>query len=513
MTPPAVTPPDDPADETAPPPSALKVETASAAKWSGIAFVGRLLSRLVLTIPLAHLLAPHEFGIVGQASVMIAFAALFLDQGFSAALIQKRDVTRLDRGSVFQMNMASALALALLFFLSAPLIADFFHTGELEAVVRVLSIDFLFLGLAVVPRAMLQRKLRMRVIAVAEVGPAVIGTLIGIAAAYFGAEYWALVIQTLSADLMMAAILLVAAGRPALRGSREAMRGLRGFSLRVMGSQILGYASRNLDNVLIGRYLGPAALGLYALSYRTMMVGVQGIGQVANRVAFPVYSRLQDDRPALRRYFVGTAGLLALGSSPLLVLVILAAPLGVPFVFGEAWRGAVVPMQILAGIGLMQAVLTTTGTVFLACGRADWQLRWTIGSTIVVVSSFVLGLQWGIEGVAACYAVASLAMAPLSVYFVGRLLDFSVPYFFKTLIPPAGASLCLVAAWVGADFGLQALDAPAAVKLAVCSVVALAAYLAALRLVWPAELARARELAGLMVRGGPNTERLAAESE
>jgi PST family polysaccharide transporter len=172
-------------------------------------------------------------------------------------------------------------------------------------------------------------------------------------------------------------------------------------------------------------------------------------------------------------------------------------------VFGDAWRGAVEPMQILACVGLSQAVLTTVGPVFLACGRADWQLRWGVGSSFVVIGSFALGLQWGIVGVAACYAVASVAMAPLSIHLAGRLLDFSILDFLRALVAPAGASLFLAAAWGASDLGLQALDAPAAVKLAVCTAAALGAYFGSLRLLWPAELARARELLRLMVRGGP----------
>ncbi len=465
-----------------------------------VGVTGRQGIRLLFTLVLARILGPESFGIVAQAMVVIALTALFLEQGLAAALIQKRELSDEDVGSVFWVNVVSAVCFGALALAVAPLVASFFHSDELTPIVRVLAISIVALALAVVPRALLSRGLRFREIALAEVAAACVGGAAGILALLLEAGYWALVVQTIVTDVCVLVGLALAAGRLPLKWSFEALRGLWGFSARVFAFHVTSALNRNIDNVLIGRYLGATQLGYYALSYRTMMLPIQNLGVVANRVTLPLYSRLQDQPDRLRRQYLAGARLIALIAFPGMGLVIVGAPLGVPLVFGDAWAPAAVPMQILAVAGMRQSVLATTGGVLAGCGKPEWLLRYGLVTSLVTIASIVVGLQWGIVGVAVAYTLGTVLLAPWSVHLVGRLLSFGIRQFAEELLPVTIATVMLIIIGSLVQAGVAASGAPEPVTLMLGLFASTIAYVLVLRLRWPDELTKGRAFLGLMLK-------------
>ena len=161
----------------------FRISAASAARWGFISFAGEQFLRLALTVPLARVLGPDNWGILAQAAIYISFTSLFIDQGFGAALIQKKTVVPRDLGSAFWLNIGSATLLAAITVPLAPLVANFFHTPELTSVLLVLSLAFILRGLGVVPRALLTRDLKMRTLAFVQIGSALVAGAIAICAA------------------------------------------------------------------------------------------------------------------------------------------------------------------------------------------------------------------------------------------------------------------------------------------------------------------------------------------
>lgn len=402
---------------------------------------GRQGLRFAFVLILARLVGPEEFGVVAQALIVVTFLTLLLDQGLGATLVQRSTLESAHIGAIFSLNLVTTLALTLATIATAPLVADFFHTPDLTEVLRALSVTVLFLGIGVVPRAVLSRAMRFRPLALAEVGASVVGGVAGTAVAVAGGGYWALVVHVVVTDACAAVAMFAATGRLPLRSTRSAMAEIWGFSSRVLAFSLVNYLTRNLDNVLVGRYLGATPLAFYSLSYRTLMVPVVMLSQVANRVALPIYSRAQDDVPRLRATYFRNTRLIALVAFPLMALVVVLAPLGVPLVFGDDWRPAVVPMQILALTGARQAVQSTLGPILLAAGRADWQLRWGLGTMLVYIPAFVIGLQWDVTGVAAAYTIAGFLVAPIAVRMVGALLEFRIAAYAATVVPALVATL------------------------------------------------------------------------
>lgn len=455
----------------------LRQSATSGVRWSFVSLGGRQVLRLGSSLVLARLVGPESFGIAAQATVIIAFLTLFQDQGFGAALVQRKDLRSSHIGTVFWLNVSASLVLAGGVMLSAPAIAGFYGTPEVEGVMRALAVSTAITGLSVVPRSLLTRRIAFRPIALAEVGSAVVGGAAGIAAALGGADYWAFVVQILVNDAVYAAVLLVQSGRTTYAPSRVALRELWRFSSLVMAFQVVNYLIRNLDNVIVGRVLGPVELAYYALSYRIMMLPVQNLGQVVNRVVFPIYSRVQDDLPRMQRMFFSASRSIGIIAMPPILLLALSAPTLIPFAFGEDWTRAVVPLQVLALTGLRQSIMTMNGPIFMARGRADLQLRVTIVSGAVLIGSFLIGVRFGIVGVAVAYSVASTITDTVVLVLIGRLIEFRLREFVVELVPALVGAAALAGAWFVLALALAPADLPPTIEMTVSGVAAVGAYL------------------------------------
>jgi PST family polysaccharide transporter len=474
---------------------------AVSARWSLVGLVSKQFARIAFSVLLARLLGPTNFGIVGQATIYLAFSAVFLNIGLASALIQRKQIDDETIGTATVLNFGAVVILIGLTQAVAGLWADLFDTPALEAVLRVLSLDFILIGFAVIPTALMTRRLNFRLLAIGEVAGTIVGGVLGLLAAILGAQYWALVVQTLATDLVYAVIVLVACGRPILAWSRTALRAILGFSTRVFGSEVLRFFSQNADNTLVALRLGPAALANYALSYRVLLLPVQILSQTANRLVFPVFSRMNDQPHLQAEQFLKVSASLSLAVAPPMLLVALSAPLGVPLVFGPEWDPAIRPMQILAIVSMISAVVGTCGGVMLAKGRADWALRWAILTTVALIGGFIVGLHWGINGVAWSYLLVGTPLAAVEIGFIQRLIPYTWTGYLRAIAPAMVAGATMVVVWIAVEVGLRPHSGDG-VRIIVASLASGLAFGAVLRLFWPKVLREQLDFLKLMLTRG-----------
>jgi O-antigen/teichoic acid export membrane protein len=464
-------------------------DVAGGVRWSLIATIGTLAGRMAFVVLLMRMLGPGNFGIVAQATVYITVATIFLNLGLPVTIIQRRNLDRAGIGTALCLTIVSALALAVATVFGAPLLATFFRTPELTGVLRVISISLVLKGLAVVPTAMLAREMRFRALGIAEISSTAISGAVAIAAAVNGAGYWALVIQILVLDSIYLVMVMGAARLPRPTWSPTAARGLWSFSSRMMGSDIINYVSNNGDKVLIARFLGATPLALYGLAGRVLVVPIETLGKTADRVILPTFSRLQDDGERVARYFLEASASVALFASAPMTLVILCAPLAVPIAFGDDWNAAVLPLQLLAAHGVFFLLIALTNPVVQAAGRADWEFRWALFTTVIALATFVVGLQWGIAGVAACFLVQGALLNPIRFVMVQRLIPLSVGAYLRQLAPAGTSTAALVGAWIAVAAMLQ--DQVGDLSLLVAaSVAGVVAFLVSMRVLWWGDLRR-----------------------
>jgi O-antigen/teichoic acid export membrane protein len=450
--------------------------------------IGREVCRVVFTVALARMVGPEAFGIVAQAVVYIGIVGLLLDQGFSSALIQRPRLEDDMAGAVVTVNIAVGVLLTAMTVAVAPAWAAFMDSPELTAVLPVLAISMLIRALAITPRALLLRGMQFRKIGIADISGAAIGGLLGVVAAALGAGYWALVVQIVATDLVMALVLfLVGAGsRPNLHMRR--LREIAGFSWRAFAAGILiNSVSRNIDNLLVGRFQGPQQLAFYGLAYRLLLLPVQLATTTIGAVLFPAFSRLADDLNALRTEMARVTRALAMLALPGMALVAASAPQVVPLVFGPEWVPAVPIVQILAMVGALQAVYQPTTTpLILGLGHAALNLRLAWLVTVAATLGIIAGLPFGALGVAIGYTAATTVLIPVEWFIRRRLLGMTVRGQVATLAPGVHVAIWVAVVYLMVAMAITGRDA---LVLLLGVPAAVAAGLVVLRVFHPTQLA------------------------
>jgi PST family polysaccharide transporter len=422
---------------------------AAGMRWSGFSVVGREMSRTVFTIVLARLVGPDDFGVVAQALVYIGIISLLLDQGFSSALIQRKDVHPDMPGVVVSVNLAVGGALAALTVAIAPLWAAFMRTPELALILVAFAPSLLLRAATVTPRAMLIRSMNFRKMGIADILSAMLGGIAGVIVAVSGGGYWSLVVQILATDVVLLSVLCLfgASWRP--NANFGQLRHIAAFSGRAfMAGLLLNSLSRNVDNLLIGRVQGAQALAFYGLAYRLLLLPVQLALQTVATVLYPLFSRLADDLPALRDQLTRTTRLVAMGALPSMALVAAAAPQLVAIVFGPQWAPAVPIVQVLAVAGALQSIYQcSTSPLVLGTGHDKLNLRYAWLTTAVATLGIVAGLPFGPFGVALGYSVATALLMPVEWLIRRHLVEVSLREQLSSLLPATH-----VAAWMAATY-------------------------------------------------------------
>jgi PST family polysaccharide transporter len=455
--------------------------------------------RIVFMVALMRLLGPKNFGIVGQAVVVIAVAQIFVHFGLAASIVQRPQLDQSEVGTAFWLNVAMGLLLAVLLVLAAPLISTFFRTEELTAVLFALSISLILKGMTIVPSALLTRKMQFRSLGMIEIASTFISGTVGVGAAVMGAGYWALVIQAVSLEAITLVMVLYINGLPDLSWSATAARRLWSFSSRIMGADLVNYVSGNIDKLLVARFLGATPLGLYSLAFRVLQLTLAVCSQVG-RVVLPTFARLQDDRERLARAFLDITESVSLALFPAMVLTILLAPIGVPALLGEAWAEAVVPFQLVAAMTIPWILVSFMGPLTVAVGRADCEFYWSVVTMVAMLVVIPVGLQWGIVGVAASYLIMLSLLNPVRFAIIQRFIPISVRSYLRALAPASACSGVLGIVWVLTEVLLKG-QTSALVLVMAASVTSAASYVVALRVAWPDDFRRQLDFARQVVRG------------
>jgi O-antigen/teichoic acid export membrane protein len=463
------------------------------AMWKGASHIVAEGSRVVVAIILARLLTPAEYGIAGMALVVASFVGNFADPALSTALIQRPTITERDRSTVFWTALGVGGVLTLAGIASAGLVARFFGEPQVREIFMVTSLCFVLSSVSVAPRALLVRRLSYRTLEIREMTSRVIGGITAIVVAVAGFGPWAVVSNFVATTVASTLLLwLLIDWRPRLIYSRESLRNLGGFSSKMFGSSMLSWGNMNLDNVLVGRALGSAALGAYSLAYNVMFLPITRIGRPLSEVLSPAYSRIQRDRERLERAWLRGKRMVVMLVAPGFLSILVTAPDLVHVVFGSKWDASVVPLQLLCVAGLAHSLGMLNWGVLSASGQGGSLLRLTILTSIVTWTAFAIGLAWGIVGVAAAYAIARWLLVLPEAWITSRAVSFA----FKPTLQAGGAIIPLGVAAAGVAFGcrelLLAADVAPALRILLCVGALLGTYLLLLVVVLPSLVADVR---------------------
>jgi O-antigen/teichoic acid export membrane protein len=446
-----------------------RAQAISGAGWAAVGALGRYLLAGITTLALTHLLTPGEFGLIAITTIAQALIEHVIPVGFHDALIQRARLEAGDLDAAFWSVIVVSGGALLIVIALAPLAAEGFDQPLLAPLLIGMALAALVRAISTVPRALLNRRMDFRTLTLARLVGMGIGGSGAVALALAGGGAWSLVTQITAVNLAGTGLIWRAAGwRPGRTIPRPALRWLWSFAPSVSLFTILSYVISNADDQLVGYRLGPEALGFYALAYSFMAWPVRDVlGGVAG-VLYPVFARFQDDPARLRAAYLESVQLGTLFAFPVLALLTITAPVLIPWLLGARWTPVVLPMQILALGGLREAAVMFNGPVYRALGKPHLHLLLEVCSVPCYVVAFVIGLDFGIAGVALFYVITGVLLQPASWWLVLGLLGMPLRDWLRALIPAAvgtagaswAAALILHAArykWGAGDLGALVL--------------------------------------------------------
>jgi O-antigen/teichoic acid export membrane protein len=463
----------------------IKQKAIQGVIWSAIQNWGSQAGSLVVFFVLARLLSPDTFGLVALANVFVVFMQIFLHQGFAQALIQRQQLDPEHLDTAFWTNVGIGCLLAIVGLTGAEHIAGWFNQPQLTPILRVLSLVFIVNSLNDVQQAVLERQFAFKSVAIRSLLAVVISGGVGIGMAIAGFGVWSLVGQQLIYETVAVAVLWGASDwRPGWRFSVAHFQDLFSFGVNILGSNFLNYINTRADDFLIGYFLGPTALGYYAIAYRVLTVMTQLLVSTIAQVALPTFSRLQEDLEKFRRAFYTATQLTSFVAFPTFLGMAVMARELVLVLFGEQWLPSVPVMQVLALAGILRSVTFAKGSVFMALGKPGWQFRLSLLNAVLNITGFLIAVRWGILAVAASYVIRAYSVFPLGQWLLSKLTQIRLSVYLRQFIAPLLASGVMVAIMLAVKYWFTPI-LNSLLLLMTCSVIGAIVYSAAIRVTSP----------------------------
>ncbi len=418
--------------------------------WTGTASLVQLFVPLILY----GYLPPEEMGRFEGALIIVMLVALLGGLGLGEALVQYRPAGELHFSSAFWTNLLFGLAVTILVMAAAPFVAPFFsreNPTEFRKVLTLLSLLIPFASVSGIFRAQLQRDLRFRSMALAEVVSAAVYALVVLALL---TRYGILspIVGSIAREVTYFISLWASAGwRPRFSFSLSAMRQILPFGLNFTGSRGVNFLNSHLATFVIMPLLGETAHGYYKLAHRITLLPQTRLATIFTRVTFPTFSTLQEDNARLGQSYLKSAQGIGLFLWPALVGLLVFAPEilhQVQSISGQEIMAALVPLRLLALATLLKAISMVTGSIFMAKGKTDWSLYWSLFSFSISTPALYFGAAYGVAGVAAAIALTTLVFLVLTQHLVNRLIGLSFAFYLGALVRPGLVALTVLAVLV-----------------------------------------------------------------
>lgn len=414
----------------------LANKTKKGLQWSALERFLTQGIQLVITLYLARLLGPTAFGLVGMLAVFIAIANVFVDSGFTSALIRKTDRTESDLVTAFYYNIAMAGLCYLALYISAPLVADFYQQAELQTLLRILGLVVLINAFTLIPRVKLNVVMDFKTQAKISVLSVLISGSTAIILATNGYGVWALVTQTLlNASCATFLFNLFAPWLPRGRITKHAFNYLFGYGSKLLLSGLLDVIYNNLYQIIIGKKFSPAVVGQFTQANQLASVPVSTLTGIIQRVTFPLFSQLQDDPDKMANAYRQTLKLSALVIFPLIVaLGVIAKPLFTSLL-GEQWQGAAALLSVLCLGYMLYPIHSINLNLLQVTGRSDLFLKLEVIKKVIGVTVLLLSIPYGVLAMCLGFTLTSYLALLLNTYYTAKLTHLSQWQQCKDILP------------------------------------------------------------------------------
>lgn len=414
----------------------LKRKTISGLSWS---FTERLVnqgSQFVIGIVLARLLLPEEFGLIGMVIIFSDIAAIFIDSGFSEALIRKNDCSEEDYNTVFYFNLALSVVFYIILFFAAGYIAAFFNEPQLIKIVRVLGLSIIITSIGLIQITILIKEINFRLQTKITFISSIGAGLVSISLAFMGYGVWALVWRLILLNLISTLLLwLWNNWRPRIIFSLSSFREMFVFGSKLMASGIINKIYNNIYFVIIGKFFSASELGFYTRAKNFSTLPSSNIDSIIQRVSYPVLSELQDDKAKLKK---GYKKLIANTMFVTFILMISLAATAKPLILtliGPKWSPSIILLQLLCFAMLLYPLQSLNLNILKVEGRSDLFLKLEIIKKIFAVPVILVGIYFGIKAMIIGMIFLSVISYIINSFWSGRLINYSMKEQILDILP------------------------------------------------------------------------------
>lgn len=426
----------------------LKQQAIHSVKWTTLSTVIGSLMQLAQIVVLTHFLDKKDFGLMAMALFVIGISRIFIDMGISNALIYKQHINKYQLSTLFWLNIFIGGILFLIIIAISPFVAHFYETPALKGVIDWVAVSFLIIPWGQQFEALLRKNLRFKILAIQDISGKTVGLIVAIVLALLGYGVYALVFASLATSAVFVLVQSFVGFRdycPKFIFSYRSLKkkGFFSFGLYQMGERLVNYFNSNFDTLLIGKLLGMEALGLYNIAKILAMKPYQILNPIITKVAFPVFSKLQEDTTKLKRAYLKCIQLLTSSNAPIYIFMILFAHPLIHIIFGPEWQAAAPILQLLSIGSLCNSIGNPVGSLQLAKGRADMGFYWNLALFIFIPTTIWLGSFEGLIGVALYLAVFKIfiTLFPSWYFFIRPLSKATLYEYFTSYARPTAIAL------------------------------------------------------------------------
>lgn len=424
----------------------LKQKTAKGLLWGLINNGSQQLLNLIFGIFLARLLTPSDYGMVGMLMIFSFVASSLQESGFISALVNKKRIEDSDYNAVFWFSITVSFTLYWVLFFSAPLIADFYNKPELIPLSRYSFLGFVISSIGTAPSAYVFRNMLVKQKAKAAILGLFLSGVVGIIMAYCGFSYWGLATQHIVyIAVLTAGLWVVCPWRPSLKIDLTPLKGMIGFSSRLLFTNIFNHINNNIFSIILGRFYSEKEVGQYNQANKWNYMGHSLITGMVGSVAQPLFSKIGDDRDRQIRAFRKMLRFTSFISFPAMFGLSLVAPEVITIAITDKWIESAHLLQILAINGAFLPVVSLYTQMLISKGKSGTYMWNTVFLGIIQLLVLLALYPWGIFIMVTAYVAINILWLFLWHYFVWKEIRISILSVFKDILPFAGISLVVMA--------------------------------------------------------------------
>lgn len=423
----------------------LKNKATKGVFWSAVERYSLQGVQFLLQLVIARILTPHDYGLIGMLAIFMALSQVFIDGGFSNALIQKKDRNEEDYNTVFYINAGISLFIYVILFFAAPYIAAFYEQPLLSPITRIYSINLIINSLSAVNKVKLTVKVDFKTQSKISLGAAIVSGSVGIACAYYGMGVWALVVQMLLNSFINVVLsFYYVRWWPKLIFSTNSFRRLFKFGSKLLIASIIHSLYENLYNLFIGKQFSSATLGLFTRAQQFTNFAGSNVSAILRRVSFPILSEIQDDDERLLAVYKKYIKTASWATFPMLMgLCGIAKPM-ILVLLTDKWAGCVPYLQILCFAMLWDCVTLVNLNLLYVKGHSDWVLRLEIIKKSIAFAILFISLGFNMYIICIGKALYSFIALCLNTHYTKKLFNYGFFHQMKDLLPQLTLSLLML---------------------------------------------------------------------